>query len=72
MSREVQVRGAGSGARVALEVHQFLAGGVKTETANSEGTAYFHLDVDAGAEVTVYVDGKERVRRGSIQDVYYV
>lgn len=59
-------------ARVGLEVHQFLAGGVKTEYTNRDGLAEFELDVDTFAEITVYVNGDEKVRRGSIQAKYTV
>ena len=58
--------------RVGIEVHQFAAGGVKTEYTNSDGLAEFELDVDEGAEITVYVNGSEKVRRGSIRSEYKV
>jgi hypothetical protein len=62
----------GAGARVALEIHQFLAGGLKTEYADNDGYARFDLDTDAGAEVTLYVNGTEKVSRGSIKSYYQV
>lgn len=71
MKRHVVVH-ASSGDRVALEIHQFIAGGVKTEYAGSDGKAHFDLDVDTFAEATVYVNGDEKVGRGSIQDDYWI
>ena len=56
--------------RIALEVHQFLAGGMKAEHTNSDGVAEFTLDVDTFAEITVYANGNPKVGRGSIQAQY--
>ena len=76
--RYVSVRVVDSGGRpqrdvrVGIEVHQFLASGVKTEYTNSDGVAQFSLDVDDGAEITVYANGNEKVRRGSIRSEYTV
>lgn len=71
--RYISVRVVDSGgrpkrdARVALEIHQFLAGGVKSENTDSDGVAQFSLDVDGGAEVTVIVDGNVKIPRGPIK-----
>lgn len=59
-------------ARVSMDIHQFAAGGVKTEYTNSEGIAQFQLDVDEFAEITIYVNGNEKVRRGGIRGDYTV
>lgn len=62
-----------SNARVSLEVHQFLAGGMKgPQQTGSDGKADFSLDIDDGAEITVYVNGNEKVRRGSVRSEYKV
>lgn len=58
--------------RVGIEVHQFLAGGMKSEHTNSDGLCEFQLDVDKGAEITIYVDGNLKVSRGSIKSDYKV
>ncbi len=76
--RYVSVRVVGSDgrpvrdARVGIEVHQFLAGGVKTEYTDSEGLAEFQLDVDEGAEITIYVNGNQKMQRGSIRSEYKI
>ena len=76
--RYVSVRVVDSGgrpkrdARVAIEVHQFLAGGVVGENTDSDGIAQFRLDVDEGAEITIMVDGNVKVQRGSIRADYTV
>jgi len=60
-------------ARVAIEVHAFLAGGVfAPQYTNSEGLAEFQLDVDQSAEITIYVNGNEKVQRGNIRADYKV
>ncbi len=62
-----------SNARVALEIHQFAAGGMKgPEMTGSDGRADFSLDIDDGAQITVYVDGKEKVGRGRVRSEYKV
>ena len=61
-----------SNVRVAIEVHQFAAGGVKTEYTDSNGEAKFELDIDQFAEITVYAGGNEKVRRGSVRAEYTV
>ena len=59
-------------ARVALEIHQFLAGGVKSENTDSDGLAQFSLDVDDGAETTVMVNGVVKLQRGPIKAQYLI
>ena len=61
-----------SNVRIVIEVHQFAGGGVRTEYTNSDGLAEFQLDVDQFAEITVYANGNEKVRRGSIKAEYKV
>ena len=76
--RYVSVRVVDSGgrpkrdSRVAIEVHQFLAGGIVGKQTNSDGMAQFRLNVDEGAEITIMVDGNVRVQRGSIRADYSV
>ncbi|MCA1597188.1 MAG: hypothetical protein LC772_12310 [Chloroflexi bacterium] len=61
------------GARVAVYVHQFLAQGMKdAEYTNGQGEARIGLDVDTHAEISIYVDGSERVPRGSIESEYVI
>jgi hypothetical protein len=62
-----------SNARIGIEVHQFLAGGVLPyKYTNSNGEAEFDMDIDQSAEITIYVNGTEKVRRGSIQGLYRI
>ncbi len=62
-----------SNARVSLEIHQFAAGGMKgPEYTGSDGKADFALDIDDGAEITVYVNGKEEVRRDKVRSQYQI
>ena len=62
-----------SNARVALWIYQFVASGMTgAEYTNSNGEAYFRLDVDSGAEVSVYVERQERIIRRPIREDYYV
>ncbi len=76
--RYVSIRVVDSGGRpkrdvrVALEIHQFLAGGVKAQNTDSNGLANFSLDVDDGAEVTVMVNGEVRLQRGAIKAEYLI
>jgi hypothetical protein len=58
--------------RVVLEINQFLANGVKEAHTDGDGLAQFQLDVDDGAEITVYVDGTESISRGPIRADYKV
>ena len=76
--RYVSIRVVDSGGRpkrdirVALEIHQFLAGGVKGENTDSNGLAQFSLDVDDGAEVTVMVNGGVKFPRAPIKAQYLI
>jgi hypothetical protein len=64
---------AASGVRVALEVHQFIAGGMTgAEYTDRNGEAHFSLDIDSGAEISVYANGDLKAGRGSAKSVYYV
>ena len=57
-----------SNIRVAIYVNQFAASGMKDpQYTNSDGETEFALDIDTFAEISVYVDGQERVKRGSVQ-----
>lgn len=58
--------------RVSIWVYQFLAGGVKEQQTDSNGEAEFNLDIDSGAEISVNVNSKEYVKRGSVKDGYRV
>jgi hypothetical protein len=61
------------GARVVLWVYQFLASGALPEKyTNARGEAWFDLDVDAGAELGVSVNGGGQIDRGSIQGQYRI
>jgi hypothetical protein len=60
-------------ARVSIHVSQFLASGsVPDQNTNSEGLTEFELDVDSGADITIYVNGQEKVSRSSIRSDYKV
>ena len=58
--------------RVSIWVYQFAAGGVKEQQTNSNGEAEFNLDIDEGAEISVSVNSKEYVSRGSVKGSYRV
>ena len=70
------VSGGGSpeaGARVSIYVSQFAASGsVDDQYTDSNGEADFSLDIDDGAEITVYVNGQERIGRGAVRSNYTV
>ena len=77
--RYVSVRAVNSGGhpvrdvRISLYVYQFLASGFTgAQNTNSEGLTQFQLDADQGAEIAVYVNGHEKVKRGSIKAEYTV
>lgn len=79
MKRYVSVRvvdeggKAVSSATVALYLYQSLAsGGAGQKQTNSEGLAEFEVDADSSAEMSVSVNGHERVRRSSIQGEYKI
>jgi len=59
-------------ARVNLYVYQFAASGSFEKHTNSDGVAEFDVDIDDGAEISVSVNGDEKVRRGSIKTPYTV
>jgi len=59
-------------ARVTLWVYQFAAGGSYEKHTNSDGVVEFDVDIDEGAEVSISVNGSEKVRRGSIRTPYTV
>ena len=62
-----------SGARVVVWVYQFLAGGaVPEQYTNSSGEAEFNLNVDASAEISIRVNGTDKILRGAIQGSYRV
>lgn len=42
------------------------------EYTNSDGEANFSLDIDDGAEITVYVNGNAKVGRGSVRSEYKI
>ena len=77
--RYVTVRIADSGgrpqccAKVSIYVHQFLAEGMKgPEYTNSDGSVEFALDIDQFAEISIYVNGNESVKRGSVRAEYKI
>ena len=62
-----------SGSRVAIHVSQFAASGsVPEKYTDSSGEASFSLDIDNSAEITVYVEGKEKVEKGPIRSEYTI
>ncbi len=62
-----------SGSLVGVWVHQALASGLKEEKyTNSSGEASFDLDVDSGAEITIYVDHSEKASRQPIRGQHTV
>ena len=69
----VHINGKGSGRRVALFIHQFLASGMTPYAyTNAQGDAYISVDTDAGADAEVYVDGNKVISRAPIKETYYV
>lgn len=60
-------------AKVVLYVSQTLASGPLPEKyTNSEGLAEFEPDLDASAQISVSINGQERVRSCPIQAEYKV
>lgn len=57
-------------ARVTINVYQFLAGGQKEQYTNSNGEAEFSMDIDDGAEISIGVNGNEKVGRGKVLGNY--
>jgi len=58
--------------RISIWVYQFAAGGVKEQHTDSNGEAEFNLDIDSGAEISVSVNSKEYISRGSVKGSYRV
>lgn len=62
-----------SNAKVSVYVHQFAAEGMKdAQYTNSDGETDFKLDIDDGAQISIYVNGSEKVGRGSVRSEYKV
>jgi uncharacterized protein YciU (UPF0263 family) len=59
-------------ARVNLYVYQFLASGQYEQYTDSDGETEFDLDTDEFAEISISVNGNERVKRGSIRGEYRI
>jgi len=79
LKRYISVRVVDSGgkpayyAKVVLYASQALASGPLPEKyTNSDGVAEFEPDLDTSAQVSVSVNGYERVRSGPIQAQYKV
>jgi len=79
LKRYISVRVVDSGgkpayyAKVVLHVSQVLASGPLPEKyTNNDGVAEFEPDLDASSQVSVSVNGQERVRSGPIQAEYKV
>lgn len=79
MSRNVVVYVSDSGGtplaniKVVCWVYQFAANGCMEASTNSNGEAYFHLDVDTFAEIGFTVDNaRKEIKRGAIQGEYHV
>jgi hypothetical protein len=59
--------------RVGIFVSQFAASGaVSDQYTDSDGETNFSLDIDDGAEITVYINGQERVSRGRVRAEYFL
>jgi hypothetical protein len=48
------------------------SGMMPSVSTNDEDDAYITLDTDTHAEAEIFIDGQLRVKRGSIQDTYYI
>lgn len=59
-------------AKVTLWIYQFMASGSKEKYTDHEGLAEFDEDLDSGAEVSISVNGSEKVKRSSIKAEYKV
>ncbi len=76
MTRDISIRvtdSAGRGAgrvRVTVWIYQFAAGGSLDFWTDGDGWVHFSRDFDLGAELSISVDGSERVRRGPIRETY--
>ena len=60
------------GIKVDLWIYQFLASGGKEGYTDSDGEVEFDLDIDSGAEISISVDGSERVSRGAVRGSYRI
>ena len=77
--RSIEVRVVNSdgrpaqGEKVSVWVYQFAASGaVEPKYTNSDGVAEFDLDIDDSAEISISVDGYEKIGRGSVRGSYRV
>lgn len=62
-----------SNARIGVWIYQTLANGMKEYVyTNSEGEAHISLDIDEYAEISISVDGDEKVRRGKVKAEYHI
>lgn len=62
-----------SDVKVSIYVHQMLAEGMKgPEYTDASGLTDFDLDIDEHAQISIYVNGNERVPRGSVRADYRV
>lgn len=62
-----------SGIKVSIFVSQFLASGFRPEQyTNTDGEAEFSLDIDNGAELTIYANGQEKISKGPVRADYRV
>lgn len=60
-------------ARVSVYVYQFAAEGMKeAQYTNADGETDFKLDIDDGAQIAIYVNGSEKIERGSVRSEYKV
>ncbi len=60
-------------AKVSVYISQTLASGMKDpEYTNSDGEAEFRLDVDTGAQITIYVNGNEKISNTSVKSEFKV
>ena len=59
--------------KVSVCVHQFTAQGMKdAQFTTSDGETDFQLDIDDYAEISIYVNGSEKIGRGSVRSDYTV
>ena len=62
-----------SSERVSVYVYQFGASGMKEAVyTDSDGEADFDLDIDTHGEISIYVNGNEKVGRGSVKSEYRI
>ena len=59
--------------RVGVFVYQFAASGMKDSVyTDANGEACINLDTDDFAEISIYIDGDEKVKRGNIRGEYHI